>query len=529
MLEAMRRLLTLLLLLAAVWTLAYANTHLLQIHPLDFASEQRRLAGKDADMKRLMGPLVGQEKLAGVSLHPEAQLTRSRFTGAYLKGKQVTQVAGAEWKAFFDGAFATAAGEPPDDSWLVHYGSGGLQDYLYFAASQPPLSTLGTSLPQRGKVVYVRLGEGPVARYLVLDHLRVSDGASNVRSAIRNPYHHLTLWLVLGALLLYVLLPWPRSDPSTLTYARGPSVVGPDWLGFFVGCAFFGIALLAISSDANLAPILEENGWATVTAWCLLLCVPGLSLLAVARWYAAFSLHLHERGFVLQTLFGARAVEYASVERVGVYYAGSPTWLKVLVVLMIPASVGMAIPLVVLTFRTFPGLEITGRDGRVVRVLVSYLPGFERLVAALSAAGVALSPELRSIADATADATPAVPAAECKRSPGRTVGRVLLVLLLLALAGTATYRQATGHYPGASAITIPERAMTNEELAANERLAEQMQQVYRDLQAALERYQQATGPEKSAAYDAMLEATDRFERLSRQDDRLHERTKGKAR
>ena len=525
MLEAMRRLLTLLLLLAAVWTLAYANTHLLQIHPLDFASEQRRLAGKDADMKRLMGPLVGQERVAGVSLHPEAQLTRSRFTAAYLKGKQVTQVAGAEWKAFFDGAFATAVGEPPDDSWLVHYGSDGLRDYLYFAASQPPLNALGTSLPERGKVVYVRLGEGPVARYLVLDHLRVSDGASNVRSAIRNPYHHLTLWLVLGALLLYVLLPWPRSDPNTLTYARGPSVVGPDWLGFFVACSFFGIALLAISSDANLASILEENGWATVTAWCLLLCVPGLSLLAVAHWYAAFSLHLHDRGFALQTLFGARAVEYANVDRVGVYYAGSPTWLKVLVVLMIPASVGMAIPLVVLTFRTYPGLEITCRDGRVVRVLVSYLPGFERLVAALSAAGATLSPELQSIAGATA----AMPTAERKRSPWRTIARVLLVLLLLALAGTATYRQVTAHYPGAPGITVPERAMTNEELAANERLAQQMQQAHRDLQAALERYQQATGPEKSAAYDAMLEATDRFERLSRQDDRLHERTRGKAR
>lgn len=386
MFEHFRRLATLILLLAAAWTAVYIVPGLLQVQLVDIEKRRAELREQERDTNRLMAGEVGSEKIKGFRLHPEADLPADKLMASELSGRTVVHVSGSAWKDFFDNATATAKQNPPSPEWREHYSLYGDPYDLCFRTDHPLLSQLRSAVNREHSFAYVALGEGSNTRYLAVSFVRVSEETRRATPSVTSPYRHLSPWLLLAALAIYILLPWPKHGPDTITYKRLNSIILPDWLGFVMAIFFFSLVLLVCSRDDNMAVYLEGSSWTAITLWACPFVLLGLSVVAVGGWYASFSLQLLPDRLRLTTWRGADELAFADITEMRPFEIGPPRWLRVLLILSIFISAGTAAVSLAAVMRTYSGLELSRRNGRPLRIITDYLPESDRLRKALAQA-----------------------------------------------------------------------------------------------------------------------------------------------
>ncbi|MBI5623774.1 MAG: hypothetical protein HY924_08355 [Elusimicrobia bacterium] len=312
----------------------------------------------------------------------EGELSMEEYV-SYVTGGRIIPVSGPEWTAFFDKVEtslregAVPAGwehrvtpeelESSRKTWPA-----GVKDWkdvhrLFFWVSEPPLVEHAESLTAEADY-YFKLDSKP-PRYLEAYHypeLRTTGLASGFYGIPRRfayPYMKWSPWLILGGLLVYVLLPWPRRAADVAAVARW-RVVGSDLASSgLLFLMFFAMPFFIVGSTVQ-----------AVTEWLLFSfvfwIVAGLGLLAAcysAVW-GGFSVTVGGDRLTFGSLRGSKDLRYGDFASIQAATFQPPGWLiKTLWVLSLMGgrrgmlAAGQAS---IMGAAEAKGYVITARDGR---------------------------------------------------------------------------------------------------------------------------------------------------------------------
>ena len=248
-----------------------------------------------------------------------------------------------------------------------------------------------------GEVSYASLPDGTWVRAVAVC---LDSGDFTLGAGLHGPPHVLVYPLrglffpLLGlAVLLYVLLPWPRRGDGIIAYDRWRVVLG-DIMGLVLTVVFVGMPFL-ITSNAALA--VTEYWGLTLFFWLIGL----LSLWAVYVGISAGGLQiivLADR-LVRTTAWQREEHLFANVALVQLAIQLAPKWL-IRASWIAALSGGRGSGAALLGAQSeMRGFRITMKDGRIVHIWLTdqmgsvTMRGAEALPGALAAAGVAMSTE----------------------------------------------------------------------------------------------------------------------------------------
>jgi len=377
--EIWRRVLPVGLVLAAVVT-AFVVTHepLARVEVMDFAQEQQ-------DMGSLYGLWTDEQK--ALKAMPLADYIASVTAG------KTTTVDSTAWGTFAKGVSMTEDGNPPDRTWRRHVGEWG---GVYVRQRDLPSPGLLTGLPD-GEERYASLPDGTWVKAVAL---RLDSGDFTLGAGLHGPPHALVYPLrglfvpLLGlAVLLYVLLPWPRRGEGIIVYDRWRVILG-DIMGLVLTVVFVAMPFLITS---NSAVAVTEYWGLTLVFWLIGL----LGLWAVQVGISAGGLQIMVLADRLVRMTAWRREEYLWADMAVVQPAVqvAPKWLITTSwIAALSGRRGSGAALLGAQSET-RGFRITMKDGRVAHIWLTdqmgavMMRGAEALPRALAAAGVPMSTE----------------------------------------------------------------------------------------------------------------------------------------
>jgi len=377
--EIWRRVLPVGLVLAAV-VIAFVVTRepLARVEVVDFTQEQQ-------DLGSFYGLWTDEEK--ALKAMPIADYIASVTAG------KTTTVDGASWATFAHGMSLSQEGNPPDRTWRRRVGEWGS---VYVQQRDLPSPDLLGGLPD-GEVRYASLSDGTWVKAVAV---RLGSGDFTLGSGLHGPPHALTYPLrdmffpLLGlAVLLYVLLPWPRRGEGIIAYDRWRVVLG-DIAGLLLTVVFVGMPFL-ITSNAALA--VTEYWGLTLVFWL----IGFLGVWAIQVGISAGGLQLMVLADRLVRMTAWRREEYLFADMALVQPAIqlAPKWLITTSwIAALSGRRGSGAALLGAQSET-RGFRITMKDGRVAHIWLTdqmgavMMRGAEALPRALAAAGVPMSTE----------------------------------------------------------------------------------------------------------------------------------------
>jgi hypothetical protein len=376
--EIWRRVLPLGLVLAAVVT-AFVVTHepLARVEVMDFAQEQQ-------DVGSLYGLWTDEQK--ALKAMPLADYIASVTAG------KTTTVDSTAWDMFAEGVLMTDAGNP-SRIWRNRVGEWG---GVYVRQRDLPSRDLVAGLPD-GEARYASLPDGTWVKAVAV---RLDSGDFTLGAGLHGPPHALVYPLrglffpLLGlAVLLYVLLPWPRRGEGIIAYDRWRVILG-DIMGLVLTVVFVAMPFL-ITSNAALA--VTEYWGLTLVFWLIGL----LGLWAVQVGISAGGLQIMVLADRLVRMTAWRREEYLWADMAVVQPAVqvAPKWLITASwIAALSGRRGSGAALLGAQSET-RGFRITMKDGRVAHIWLTdqmgavMMRGAEALPRALAAAGVPMSTE----------------------------------------------------------------------------------------------------------------------------------------
>ena len=377
--EIWRRVLPVGLVLAAV-VIAFVVTRepLARVEVVDFTQEQQ-------DLGSFYGLWTDEEK--ALKAMPIADYIASVTAG------KTTTVDGASWATFAHGMSLSQEGNPPDRTWRRRVGEWGS---VYVQQRDLPSPDLLGGLPD-GEVRYASLSDGTWVKAVAV---RLGSGDFTLGSGLHGPPHALTYPLrdmffpLLGlAVLLYVLLPWPRRGEGIIAYDRWRVVLG-DIAGLLLTVVFVGMPFF-ITSNAALA--VTEYWGLTLVFWL----IGFLGVWAIQVGISAGGLQLMVLADRLVRMTAWRREEYLFADMALVQPAIqlAPKWLITTSwIAALSGRRGSGAALLGAQSET-RGFRITMKDGRVAHIWLTdqmgavMMRGAEALPRALAAAGVPMSTE----------------------------------------------------------------------------------------------------------------------------------------
>jgi hypothetical protein len=306
-------------------------------------------------------------------------------------------VAGGEWERFLDEVSDGAEGR---GNWSWRRSPERL-DWtppvpLFFRPGEPMIEAIVDEIPEKGSLALELRRGGRLDRFAVsrwtgdLDDFQFGS-FSNVEppDEFFRPLRKFALWPFLAALILYVVLPWPRRSPETVAYGRARVVAG-DVLGTGLFALFFAMPLLILGGASPA--LLNAPGFVAVF-WFLALF--GVAILVVNAWGSSFAVVAEETGLRVRGLRGWRSHAFADMESFGPHVTKNPRWVNVLLVLAAVFGRGGAAGGAALgaTYASH-GIAIRLRSGDrlILRITDAMggeaLSGASRVIEALEAAGV---------------------------------------------------------------------------------------------------------------------------------------------
>lgn len=276
---------------------------------------------------------------------------------------------------------------------------------LYFHRHEPPFDTLGDLPSARSHLLVL---EGHPARALAIDvspaHELVDFFDVNPQpETFVHPFRRRGLWILGLAVLVFVALPRRRPGPDQIAYQRWRIAMGDVGSAIMFG-VFVAIPLAAVGGSREA---LTHQTVFTAVSWA----IAGLGLLAFywTTFMAAYALTLRADGFDIHTLWRVQAVGFRDIAHVQGARLRPPRWLVTLsfVAAFLGSSrvarMGQLGRALMLAGSAVDGLRVVLRSGAVRFVWVSdqmgnrAMTGFERLMSALDAHGVARKDEVHDV------------------------------------------------------------------------------------------------------------------------------------
>ena len=376
--EIWRRVLPVGLVLAAVVT-AFVVTRepLARVEVVDFTQEQQ-------DLGSFYGLWTDEQK--ALKAMPLADYIASVTAG------KTTSVDGASWYNFAEGLRMADAGNP-FPTWRRRVGEWGS---VYVRQRDLPSPDLLGGLPD-GEERYASLSDGTWVKAVAV---RLDSGDFTLGSGLHGPPHALAYPLrdmffpLLGlAVLLYILLPWPRRGEDIIAYDRWRVVLG-DIMGLLLTVVFVGMPFF-ITSNAALA--VTEYWGLTLVFW--LIGLLGMWAMQVSISAGGLQLMVLADRLVRMTAWRREEYLFADMALVQPAIQIPPKWLITTSWLAaLSGRRGSGAALLGAQSET-RGFRITMKDGRVAHIWLTdqmgtvMMRGAEALPRALAAAGVPMSTE----------------------------------------------------------------------------------------------------------------------------------------
>lgn len=221
----------------------------------------------------------------------------------------------------------------------------------------------------------------PNGTVMMVDLLDSAEAFNRASPDLANPLRKLTPFWLLGALIIYILIPWPpKPSGSVFGYKRLNSVILPDCLGFFMSAFFTALPMMVISGDSSFTSVMRDVAWSRITAWSMLGILPGLSITIVAWFYSSTFIRLTEKQVEFGSPTGMQKLDYEQIASIEPYEFTSPGWLKkAALILMFGSFLTMAYIYILLCQR-HAGAKVTLKDGHTKTFLIEYLPRYDELL-----------------------------------------------------------------------------------------------------------------------------------------------------
>jgi len=308
------------------------------------------------------------------------------------------RVDGPKWAAFHAAVrVATEKGEG-DGELLARRGRGRYQDQLYYLPDEAPIAEVADSLGESRPLIYLAVGgEGPAAPTLTLDRVESYDTAGRAPAWLQSPHRNLAMWLALGGLLCYLLLPRRTRTAETIRYALPSAIVIPDFLGAGLLLMFFGLPFMVASTNSGSLFDLDEPWW-ILGVVCAFMCLAPLAILFISTRNASFWAETKEDSLVVHRWARPREIPYGEMEILRGIQWRTPSWVRLLGGLLSLVNWRAAAPTLMFGHGKGNGLDLVLKNGSVERFWLSGLLGWDRLVGALDRHGVALAEDVRKLA-----------------------------------------------------------------------------------------------------------------------------------
>lgn len=378
-LEIVRRLALVGLVLAAIVTAFVVTTKpLARVEVVDFAQEQQSLGS-------FFGLWADEQK--ALKAAPLAQYIQTVTAG------KTEVVTGGTWDSFSTALKETQKGNPPDRTWKRRIGE---WNGVYVYQRDLPSPGLVAGLPE-GEERYAALPDGvwikAVSMRLTSADFTLGAGLHGPPLALVYPLRSLFFPLLGLAVVVYILLPWPRRREGVIAYDRWRIVLG-DFLGLLLTSVFISLPFL-ITANALLA--VTEYWGLTLVFW--LIGLLGLWAVQVSMSAGGLQLELLEDRLIRITAWRREEYLFADMAMVQPAIQLPPRWL--IIASWIAALSGRrgAGAAVLGAQSEMRGFQITMKDGRVMRVWLTdqmggiTMRGSESLLLTLSSAGVSMSTE----------------------------------------------------------------------------------------------------------------------------------------
>ncbi len=257
--------------------------------------------------------------------------------------RPVIAVQGQAWEKFFASVKKTFASNMPVAGWEHRIGSGELasarehaersstdsRDFfkVWFFPSEEPLRELDSRI-ETGKSYYLKL-QAPQPAYLQIYYsagprLHGFGGILHAPEAFSYPYRKYAMWVALGGLLFYIVLPWSREGMNTIAMTAWRVVLG-DFASLGLLFAPFFLAPLAIVGGSVEA--VTDAWWFTAMFW--LLAFLGLVSEYLILPWAVYQILVRKDSFRISRLDGSDELSLKDIEYIKLACLGAPQWLQV--------------------------------------------------------------------------------------------------------------------------------------------------------------------------------------------------------
>ncbi|MCE9606041.1 MAG: hypothetical protein K8U03_14185 [Planctomycetia bacterium] len=384
MIELLRRVIVSVLLGAAVATYVYAPHAVVRVVVEDPADWYEQAYAPHA--------AIGATRLAESVLRDErAMLPIAVFLDRHLQGR-VKDVVGPEWEEVWK---CVQPADVPSDSvaegCFYTLDTTPLAEVLDWLATAQATEDSAAANTSGGKFVYLRWTKDSTPRIAGLMVLDPSDhGWESVPVPLRNPLRGSARYLVLLALLAYVLPPRPRKIAfDALVFPRA-SIILADMIGTALTIIFFALPLLIVAARGKPASLLDFGfdgfGFATLVMWSL--AGFASSVLFIAAGQAVRQVVLMSDGLRDVTWRHDITIRFEEIASIRPIVREMPAGLRR--VLWI-AGLLLRSPLLISQLLLFgraqtPGLELNLRNGTQFHIVA--LPGLERILERGRAAGI---------------------------------------------------------------------------------------------------------------------------------------------
>jgi|GEM_PF-1057633 len=509
-LEILRRLCLITGTLVTALAIVKPTDALFRVRTVNFAQRQKEEGARMRNDIRMMSRVSGMEiDPNDPTINTAPTLSLDQYIAKKTEGRLI-EVSGDQWREFFDAVEQTLRGKSTRFARHLDTDRHSSRYLLYFDTDFGPLKELQAKLGDTNAFTYVALRDGDRLRYLEVLYQRPQSAWRDAPNWLLYPLRKHAVWPFILGLLVYAAIPWYRKADDELRYSTARAMVGPDFLGLFMTVFFFTLPILVITANARSSEPPDmfgfTTGWWPLTAVMWLLAACGVAVLIVACWYACFTLKITPTGLSIRKLTGDG--DYAFADMTGIEPArwAWPWWLRVLAILITLARPRAGGAVLLGAFQEAYGIAIRLKDGRTLKIWMSYLTEFPRVFHALRKANVPMDAELAKIIDED------LASAEPEPKPGRGGKIAAGILLTLAIAGALAWQ----YWPEKPRVVKREPTFTYEQLAQRMELTRQMQAIARQMQQALALPKDAT-PQQRA------EAMRKFEQLQKQHDELEKR------
>ncbi len=221
----------------------------------------------------------------------------------------------------------------------------------------------------------------PNGTVMMVDLLDSSEACNRAPSGMVYPTRVISLFCLAGGLLLYILIPWPpKPSGNVYGYKRLNSIILPDWLGFGLAAFFTALPMMVISCDSNFSGTMREVPWSRITAWSMLGILPGLSVIIVAWFYSCTYIRLHEKQVEFASPGGVQTIGYDQIVSIEPHEYTSPAWLKRASLILMYGSIFTMSAIYIMLCQKHPGAKITLKNGHTKAFLLAYLPRYDELL-----------------------------------------------------------------------------------------------------------------------------------------------------